>query len=66
MEGIRSVITFFMENADLIVALVLAILSVMELAVRLTPTKADDGAVERIGKIIRKALDFLKVPNIKK
>lgn len=66
MEGIRSVITFFMENADLIVALVLAILSVLELAVRLTPTKTDDGAVERIGKIIRKALDFLKVPNIKK
>lgn len=66
MEEFRSMITFLLENLDKISALILTLLTVAELVVRLTPTKNDDGAVERAGKFIKKALDFLKVPNLKK
>lgn len=66
MEFFKSAIEFFIANGEIISAFILAILTVLELGVRLTPTKTDDGAVERIGKVIRKILDFLKVPNIKK
>lgn len=66
MEGIKAIITFLIENKAEIGLLVLTILSVAEMVVRLTPTTKDDGAVERIGAVIRKILDFLKVPNVKK
>lgn len=66
MEFFKSAIEFFIANGEIISAFILAILTVLELGVRLTPTKTDDGAVERIGKVIKKILDFLKVPNIKK
>lgn len=54
------------QNMETVGALILALLVVAELVVRLTPTKTDDGAVERVGKVIRRVLDFLKVPNVKK
>lgn len=41
-------------------------LALAEGVVRLTPTKADDGAVERIGKLIRQIMDLLRIPNMKK
>lgn len=37
-----------------------------EVIVRLTPTTKDDSAVERLGTLLRKLMDFLKVPNIKR
>jgi len=43
-----------------------AVVAAAEVVVRITPTKKDDGAVERIGSVIKKLLDFFKVPNIKK
>ena len=45
---------------------IVGLISVAEVVVRLTPTKKDDGAVERIGYIVRKIMDFLKLPNLKK
>ena len=32
-------------------------------AVRLTPTEKDDGAVERVGKYLKKLMNFLKIGN---
>ena len=60
---IQEMVWFLQANWDLLVATVLAFLAFLELAVRLTPTKTDDGAVERIGIIVKKVFDLLKVPN---
>ena len=43
-----------------------AVVAAAEVIVRITPTKKDDGAVERVGSVVRKLLDFFKVPNVKK
>ena len=59
-------IQFVQENYVEISKLLIAIGAVAEIIVRLTPTKTDDGALERIGGIIKKILDFAKIPNIKK
>lgn len=45
--------------------IVLALIVVAELVVRITPTKEDDGFIERIGGVIRKFLDMLGLPNKK-
>lgn len=42
-----------------------AVVVAAELITRLTPTKKDDGFVERIGSALRVVMDFLKVPNLK-
>lgn len=39
------------------------IVGALEILVRLTPTTADDGAVERIGKTLKRIMDFLRIPN---
>lgn len=39
---------------------------VAESIVRITPTKSDDAALERIGKLITKVFSILKIPSIKK
>lgn len=60
---IQEWVWFIQANWDLLMATILAFVTFAELAVRLTPTKTDDGAVERIGGMIRKLLDVMKVPN---
>jgi hypothetical protein len=37
----------------------------IEMLVRLTPTKKDDTAAERVGEKLRKIMDFMKIPNPK-
>lgn len=59
-------IDFLKENYGNLFLLALSIVSVAEIVVRFTPTTKDDSAVERIGSIIRKIMDFFKIPNIKK
>lgn len=49
-----------------VVALVTAGIAFAEAVVRLTPTKTDDGAVERLGAAVKRILDFLRVPNLTK
>lgn len=66
MESVKSLIEFLIENKEEIALLLLTLISVAEMVVRLTPTVKDDGAVERVGAIIRKVLDFFKIPNVKK
>ena len=59
----KEVIQFIVENYVGILGSVVALVAFAETVVRLTPTKSDDGAVERIGKIVSAICDFLKVPN---
>lgn len=61
-----DLIALLKANGGNLAELLLALLVVAELVVRLTPTKSDDGAVERVGAIIRKCLDWLGLPNAKK
>lgn len=44
----------------------ISLIAIAEFVVRLTPTKTDDGAVERIGGLITSLLDSLNIPNRKK
>jgi acetolactate synthase small subunit len=61
-----EIIELLKANMGNIAELVLALLVVAEIVVRLTPTVADDGAVERAGHIIKKILDWVGFPNNKK
>lgn len=54
------------DNGMELVAALMAALTLAEVVVRLTPTKKDDGVVERIGAGLRKALDVLGIPNRRK
>ena len=49
---------------EMVAALTLLLASA-EAIVRLTPTKADDGAVERVGKLLKWLFDLVKAPNVK-
>lgn len=66
MEWLMSAWQFMTANWDKISGALLAFIALAEAITRLTPTEKDDGFVERMGAIIRKILDFLKVPNAKK
>lgn len=63
MEKFKLVIEWLLANKEILAGIVLGLLAIAELIVRLTPTEKDNGAVERVGAVIRKILDFLKVPN---
>lgn len=65
MQGILEAYNWLQTNGAVLVAIIMGALSVAEMIVRLTPTQKDDGAVERVGKFIRNAFDFMKVPNKK-
>ena len=66
MEFLKGLIEFFVSNKENIAIALLSIVGVAEVIVRLTPTEKDDGAVQRVGEVIKKILDFLKLPNVKK
>lgn len=53
---------FKAHGAEVAVAL-LMLVGAAEIIVRLTPTKVDDGAVERIGKLLKSGLDKVGLPN---
>lgn len=63
MEALKNFMQFIVQNWGNISLAIMALVALAEAIVRITPTTSDDGAVERIGAIIRKILDFLKVPN---
>ena len=46
-----------------IAALSSALVGIAEMITRLTPTKKDDGFVQRIGAALKKILDLIGVPN---
>jgi len=62
----KAAFDWLLANKEGIAATVISFIVLAETVVRLTPTKKDDGAVERVGAVIRKVLDFLKLPNLKK
>ena len=61
-----EVVTWLKDNYQNLFLVLGGLVGVAEVVVRLTPTEKDDSAVERIGGILRKVMDFLKVPNNKK
>lgn len=63
MEAIINFFKSVVANWEIITGLVLGLIVVAEHVVRLTATEKDDGAVQRIGGIIKKIFDALKVPN---
>ena len=67
METIKSIFTYFITHGAVIAGVLVAMIAAAEAVVRLTPTKKDDTAVERAGKFIRKAIDYVGqfVPNKK-
>ena len=61
-----QILSWLKENyVEMLIALS-ALIGSLELITRLTPTKTDDAFMERVGSIVRKILDFLKIPNVKK
>ena len=63
MEFLKEMFFFLKEYyADILIALSLLIGS-FEIITRMTPTKKDDGAVMRIGGMLKKLMDSLKIPN---
>ena len=58
-----DLIKFVMENYGSMLTALMAIVVAAELITRFTPTKKDDAFVERVGAILKKIMDFLKVPN---
>jgi len=66
MSKMLEIWTLIQVNGGNISLALLSIVAAAEAVVRLTPTKKDDGAVQRLGGWIKKTLDFLKLPNSKK
>ena len=66
MDLVKEVWAWMMANyAGILVSLSVIVVG-LEGIVRLTPTKSDDSALERVGKAIHWLMDLLKIPNIKR
>lgn len=63
MGFIMSVYTFMQVNGPAIIAVMFAAWPLAEIIVRITPTKTDDTALERVGKLVKAVLAALRVPN---
>jgi hypothetical protein len=46
-----------------VLTLLSLVVAVGEVVTRFTKTKHDDGFVQRVGKVIKGIMDFLKIPN---
>lgn len=66
MDFLTTTLGVIISSVQNISPIIPVVLGVAELITRLTPTKKDDGFIERIGSSIRKGLDLLQVPNKKK
>ena len=65
MAWLMDIWSWLSGNWPEMVAALSLLLASAEAIVRLTPTKSDDGAVERIGKILKWIFDLVKAPNVK-
>lgn len=66
MDEILNQYYWMRDNyAELLTSLAIILVGLQAL-VRLTPTKKDDGAVERLGGYLSKVMGWLKVPNVKR
>jgi len=66
LDFFRELYVYLKGNIVALTFIVTTLFTLAEAIVRLTPTEKDDGAVERVGKVLRKIADFLKIPNVKK
>ena len=66
MEVVLGFVGWLKVNYIELLSALGVILVGLEMLVRLTPTKKDDGAVARVAKLYGKLLDLLKVPNVKR
>lgn len=66
MDTILNQYYWMRDNyAELLTSLMILMIGLQGI-VRLTPTKKDDGAVERLGGYLTKLMELLKVPNVKR
>ncbi len=63
MENVKEVVSFVVENYEQMFIALVSLVAAAEVIVRFTPTKKDDGFVKRLGELIDKAMDALKIPN---
>ncbi len=66
MEVIKDVYVYLSNNWYGILMAGSMLLATAEFIVRLTPTKKDDGFVQRIANVYNKIFEFFKIPNVKK
>lgn len=66
MEFITEWFAWLKTNYIGIFAVLVPIYTIAESITRLTPTKTDDSVLERIGKVGRRVMDILKIPNVKR
>ena len=59
----EQVLVFIKQNPYVALGIGIA---VAEVITRLTPTEKDDAFVQRLGAGIKKVLDAIKLPNVKK
>lgn len=58
-----DMIKWVMENyVEMLIALG-SLTAALEIIVRLTPTKTDDGFLQRFGGMLKQLMDALKIPN---
>lgn len=63
METIKVVWDWVVANYMNVIYFIAALVTAAEIFTRFTKTDKDDGFVERIGSIIKKVMDWLKIPN---
>jgi hypothetical protein len=66
MEFLAKFWAYMSENWAGIIIAGGAILAAAETVVRLTPTKSDDGFVQRVANVYNKLFELTGVPNVKK
>lgn len=63
MGSVLQLVATLQANKEMILGLLFALWGLLELIVRLTPTKTDDTALERVGKVLKSLMDALGIPN---
>ncbi len=58
-----AILNWITANYQNVLIALAGLVAVGEVITRLTPTKKDDGFVERIGKVLKTIMEFLKIPN---
>ena len=66
MSIVISIGQWLIENYVQLFGILIGAIGLAEAITRITPTKKDDGFVERVGSFIRKIMDALRIPNKKK
>jgi len=66
MEILKEAFHWISENYANFLVCLSVIVTALESIARLFPTKNYHSGIERVGVILRKIMDFLKVPNVKR